>query len=128
MELIVRVEALTNLQASIKERLRMEAAWLHAQIRPHFLLNTLNSIVSLSRIDTERMIMLIDHLSVYLQSSFQLKNVEKLVLLSEELSLVESYLYIQQERFGERLKVKWDVVEVNSVAVPPLSVQTIVEN
>src|SRR5690625_110121 len=42
LELIVRVDALTDLRASIQERLRMEAAWLQVQIRPHFLLNTLN--------------------------------------------------------------------------------------
>ena len=52
VELNVRVHALTDLQASINERLGMEAAWLQAQIRPHFLLNTLNAIVSLSEIDT----------------------------------------------------------------------------
>src|SRR5690625_7724184 len=43
VELNVRVHALSNLQASIHERLWMEAAWLQAQIRPHFLLNTLNA-------------------------------------------------------------------------------------
>src|SRR5699024_10713691 len=55
VELNVRVNALTDLQTSIKERLGMEAAWLQAQIRPHFLLNTLNAIVSLSVTDIDRM-------------------------------------------------------------------------
>src|SRR5690625_7707371 len=49
LELNVRVHALTSLQASINERLGMEAAWLQAQIRPHFLLNTLNAIRSEER-------------------------------------------------------------------------------
>jgi len=128
MELIVRVDSLTNLQASIQERLRMEAAWLHAQIRPHFLLNTLNSIISLSHIDTNRMVELIEHLTNYLHSSFQFKNVDKVVLLEEELDLLKSYLYIQQVRFGDRLQVKWEVEEVGDVLVPPLAIQTLVEN
>lgn len=129
MELIVRVDALTNLQASIQERLRMEAAWLHAQIRPHFLLNTLNSIMSLSQIDTERMVKLVEHFAHYLHSSYQLKNIDKLILLEDELELLKSYVYIQQERFGERLQVNWDVEEgTEHVMIPPLSLQTLVEN
>src|SRR5699024_4700674 len=66
IELNVRVHALTELQASINEQLSMEAAWLQAQIRPHFLLNTLTAIVSLSEIDTVRMTRLIEHLAHYL--------------------------------------------------------------
>lgn len=127
-ELMVRVDSLTNLQASIKERLKMEAAWLHAQIRPHFLLNTLNSIVSLSHIDTDRMIKLIEQFAHYLQSSFQFKNLDKLILLNEEIELLESYLYIQKERFGDRLQIKWELEEVEDVMIPPLTLQTLVEN
>lgn len=128
MELIVRVDALTNLQVSIKKRLRMEAAWLHAQIRPHFLLNTLNSIISLSKIDTERMMKLIEEFANYLHSSFQFKNLDKVILLEEEIKLLKSYLYIQTERFGERLQVEWDIAKLVDVAIPPLALQTLVEN
>lgn len=129
MELIVRVDALTNLQASINERLRMEAAWLHAQIRPHFLLNTLNSIMSLSQFDTERMVKLVEHFAHYLQSSYQFKNIDKLILLKDELELLQSYIYIQQERFGDRLQVEWEVSEASlDIMIPPLALQTLVEN
>lgn len=128
MELIVRVSALTNLQASIDERLQMEAAWLQAQIKPHFLFNTLNTIISLSQIDTERMNKLLEHFTNYLRSSFQFKNIEKIVPLKDELKLVKSYAYIQQERFGDRLHINWELEETDFVLIPPLSLQTIVEN
>lgn len=128
MELNVRVHALTELQASINERLGMEAAWLHAQIRPHFMLNTLNAIVSLSVTDTSRMARILEKFSHYLQSSFNLKNLDKVVPLQYELDLLESYLYIEKERFGERLHIKWEVDEVKGVMIPPLSIQTLVEN
>lgn len=128
MELLVRVDALTKLQTSIKERLRMEAAWLHAQIKPHFLLNTLNSIVSLSQFDLERMTKLIGHFANYLNSTFQFKNIDKIVLLEDEIKLLESYLYIQQVRFGDRLDVRWEIDDIEEVALPPLAIQTIVEN
>ncbi|WP_425423168.1 ATP-binding response regulator [Siminovitchia fordii] len=128
MELNIRVLALTDLQASINERLGMEAAWLQAQIRPHFLFNTLNTIVSLSEIDTYRMARLLERFAHYLQSSFYHKNLDKVIPLEEELELVESYLYIERERFGDRLHLKWELDEVNDVLVPPLSIQTLVEN
>lgn len=128
VELNVRVHALTDLKTSINERLGMEAAWLQAQIRPHFLLNTLNAIVSLSETDTPRMARLIDKLAHYLQSSFYLKNLEKVVPLKYELELLESYLYIEKERFGDRLQIKWDIVKADEVMIPPLSIQTLVEN
>ena len=128
VELNVRVHALTDLQASIKERLGMEAAWLQAQIRPHFLLNTLNAIVSLSTRDTLRMTRLLEKFAHYLQSSFYLKNLDKVVPLQTELDLLESYLYIEKERFGDRLQVKWEIDEVQGERIPPLSIQTLVEN
>lgn len=128
VELNVRVQSLTNLKASINERLSMEAAWLQAQIRPHFVLNTLNAIVSLSEIDTSRMARLIEKFAQYLQSSFYLKNIDKVVPLETELDLLESYLYIEKERFGNRLHIKWEIDEVKDVMIPPLSIQTLVEN
>lgn len=128
IELNARVHALTNLQVSINERLRMEAAWLQAQIRPHFLLNTLNAIVTLSETDMSRMIQLLDKFTIYLQSSFYLKNVDKLVSLESELELIESYLYIEKERFRNKLYVIWEIDEVENVMIPPLSIQTLVEN
>ncbi|MGN7478720.1 ATP-binding response regulator [Solibacillus silvestris] len=128
VELNARVHALTDLQVSINERLRMEAAWLQAQIRPHFLLNTLNAIVSLSEIDISRMAKLLDKFALYLQSSFYMKNVDKLVPLESELELIESYLYIENERFGNKLRVEWEIGKTENVMIPPLSIQTLVEN
>lgn len=128
LELNVRVHALTDLKASINERLGMEAAWLQAQIRPHFLFNTLNTIVSLSEIDTPRMARLLEKFVHYLRNSFDVKNLDQVVPLQHELELLESYLYIEQERFGDRLQVKWEVDQVKEIKIPPLSLQTLVEN
>ncbi|RXZ80811.1 response regulator [Paenibacillaceae bacterium] len=131
-ELRSRVSALTELKRSVRERLRMEAAWLQAQIQPHFLFNTLNSIAALSEIDSARMLALLDEFSNYLRASFDFKNSEQLVPLEHELGLVRSYLYIEKERFHERLQVEWQVAESieggMQVKIPPLSIQPLVEN
>lgn len=127
LELKFRVRSLINLKLSIHEQLRMEAAWLQAQIRPHFLFNTLNTIVSLSDLDSERMIGLLEKFGNYLQRSFHVTNSETVIPLNNELDLVRSYLYIEKERFGERLTIEWDLDIIN-INIPPLSIQPLVEN
>ncbi|MCA1294304.1 response regulator [Paenibacillus sp. alder61] len=128
MELKARVRALVELKHSIHERLQMEAAWLQAQIQPHFLFNTLNSIASLSESDPGRMVILLEEFGNYLRKSFDLKNLERVVPLDHELELLHSYLYIEKERFGERLKIDWQVPALVEADIPPLSLQTLVEN
>ncbi|MCC3373762.1 ATP-binding protein [Cohnella sp. REN36] len=128
MELKSRVRALTELKQSVRERLRMEAAWLQAQIQPHFLFNTLNSIAALSEIDYEKMSALLEAFGHYLRASFDYRNLERLVPLEHELGLVRSYLYIEKERFDDRLHIRWEVDEGFPLQVPPLSIQPLVEN
>lgn len=130
-ELNARVHALTHLQQSIKQRLNMEAAWLQAQIKPHFILNTLNAIASLSEIDLNRMTALIERFADYLERSFHFKNIDTFVPLADELELLQSYLYIEKIRFGHRLNIEWkiDVLDKEKdILIPPLALQTLVEN
>ncbi|MNI01860.1 Autoinducer 2 sensor kinase/phosphatase LuxQ [compost metagenome] len=128
LELRSRVRSLTDLRRSVDEGLRMEAAWLQAQIQPHFLFNTLNSIAALSDIDIQKMQRLLEVFGEYLRISFDFLNSERLVPVEHELMLVRSYLYIEQERFGDRLEVSWELDEIKDLQLPPLSIQPIVEN
>lgn len=127
-ELLARVKVLTKLKQSVEAKFRMEAAWLQAQIQPHFLFNTLNTIASLGYIDTDRMVRLLNEFGTYLQHSFHSSNVRSLVPLHQELALLRSYLYIEKERFGDRLQVKYDLDDTLQILLPPLSIQPIVEN
>ncbi|WP_337913889.1 response regulator [Cohnella zeiphila] len=128
LELKYRVWSLTALKSSVQESLRMEAAYLQAQIRPHFLFNTLNSLMALSDIDASRMRKLGDAFTSFLRISFDFLNVETAVPLAHELELVKAYLYIEQERFGSRLQVEWQVEEQWGPWLPPLTIQPLVEN
>lgn len=128
LELKVRSKALIDLKHAISERLRMEAAWLQAQIQPHFLFNTLNTIASLSTIDSSRMVHLLNEFGHYLHKSFDVKNLERIVPIEHELELVRSYLYIEKERFGNRLQVIWETDATLTLEIPPLSIQPLVEN
>jgi two-component system sensor histidine kinase ChiS len=128
-ELRARVQALTQLTSSFRERIRMEAAWLQAQIEPHFFLNTLNSIAALHTINPEQMLLLIEHFADYLREKFKFQNVGELVTLSDELKLVRAYLFIEQTRFADMLHVVWEVDEgLELLQIPPYSIQPLVEN
>ncbi|GAA3410588.1 ATP-binding protein [Paenibacillus hodogayensis] len=128
LELQYRIRALTTLKQSMNERLRMEAAYLQAQIHPHFLFNTLNSIVALGDLDTDKMRKLVQSFASFLRISFNFLNTGELVELSHELELVKAYLYIEKERFGDRLTIKWEVEPDINLLLPPLSIQPLIEN
>ncbi|UVI30247.1 hybrid sensor histidine kinase/response regulator [Paenibacillus spongiae] len=127
-ELRSRVRSLTNLKHSVNERLRMEAALLQAQIKPHFLINTFNAVSALSRIDTDKMDDLIEELSNYFRLGIDFQNSDQAVPLDREIKLIRSYLYIQKKRFEDRLQVVWEVDDGVSISIPPLTIQPLVEN
>jgi two-component system sensor histidine kinase ChiS len=128
LELKYRTWSLFSLKQAVNERLSMEAAYLQAQIHPHFLFNTLNSIISLSDIDADKMRDLADAFTTYLRISFDFLTAGKLVSLSQELELVENYVFIEQQRFEERLHVEWEVDDNIELFIPPLTIQPLVEN
>jgi two-component system sensor histidine kinase ChiS len=128
LELKYRVWSLMTLKRSVTERLRLEAAYLQAQIHPHFLFNTLNSILALSDIDPDKMRKLAEAFTSYLRISFNFLNAGEMVPFAHELKLVRSYLYIEQERFGSLLSVEWEIDANIDLMLPPLSLQPIVEN
>ncbi|MFM9332263.1 ATP-binding protein [Paenibacillus mesotrionivorans] len=128
LELKYRLWSLARLKRSISEGLRMEAAYLQAQISPHFLYNTLNSLLALSEMNKEKMQELGEAFISYLRISVDFLNMEQLVPLEHELELVRAYLYIEQARFGSRLSVDIDMNMDRDIFLPPLSLQPLVEN
>lgn len=129
LELRARVRMLTELKEAVTDQMRMEAAWLRAQIKPHFLFNAINSILVLMEKDQEKMEHLLEKFIYYLQTSFDFQNIDHVVPLEQELELVDAYLSIEQVRFEGRVKINWEVSEASKlIRVPPLSIQTLVEN
>ncbi|GAB6195253.1 sensor histidine kinase [Lysobacter xanthus] len=99
---------------------------LHARIRPHFLFNTLNTATALvhSRPDEAERVLL--DLSDLFRAAL---GKDALIPLHDELALTRRYLGIEASRFGERLSIDWQVPDdLPDVAVPPLSIQPLVEN
>ncbi|WP_442602456.1 ATP-binding protein [Paenibacillus sp. KN14-4R] len=128
VEIKSRIEALTTIKQVVREQLQLEAAWLQAQIQPHFLFNALNSVIALSDINLDKMGNLLHELSNFLRNKFKFQNPDGFVPIEEELSLVRSYLYIEKVRFEERLQVIWEIDGCEDIKVPFLTIQPLVEN
>lgn len=115
--------------AQLESRLaQAELQSLRAQIEPHFLFNTLNSIATLATRDpgsTERMTL---KLAGLLRVSLDCAGCQE-VPLKQELELLQNYLDIQQTRFCDRLKITISVEpDLLPVHVPSLILQPLVEN
>lgn len=127
VELRARVRALIMVKQSLDAHLQVEAAWLQAQIQPHFFFNTLNTIVALSMFDAERMEVILEAFTKMLRKKFAYINSTAPIPLEDELELVRDYLTIEQERYGDRLNVVWDIAPLQTTVLP-LTIQPLVEN
>ncbi|HLK58266.1 MAG TPA: histidine kinase [Chthonomonadaceae bacterium] len=122
------------------ERQRLEAERAHAlaaaaqlsalrsRIHPHFLFNALNSIAELCCLAPERAEVASLNLSRLMRRALE-KSAAATTTLQEELTMVQAYLQIEQERLGERLSVVWDIApECGAVCLVPFAIQILVEN
>jgi two-component system, LytTR family, sensor histidine kinase AlgZ len=110
-------------QAELSSRLQA----LQARIRPHFFFNSLNTVASLIAIDPEKA----ENMLVDLSSLFRvvLKDQDAQVDLAAEIELGERYLNIEQQRLGDRLKIKWQLPQrIPNIQVPQLLLQPLLEN
>ncbi len=103
------------------------ASILLSQIRPHFLYNTLNTIVYLCRSDPKRAEDAIIAFSKYLRANMNSLEKKEVIPFEEELNHIKNYVKIEQLRFGKKLMVIYNI-KVIDFMVPPLSVQPLVEN
>lgn len=101
---------------------------LKAQLNPHFIFNSLNSIRALIDEDPLKAKGAVTKLSTILRTTL-LMNKNKLIPLHEEINLVKEYLDLEQIRYEERLTYEFRIDEtVNNTPIPPFIIQSQVEN
>jgi sensor histidine kinase YesM len=101
---------------------------LESRLHPHFLFNTLNSISSLIAVNPARAEQIVGRLGALLRSSLDNTN-HPLIALDQELTMVEDYVDIEKVRFGDKVRARIEVGDgLRRAKVPPLSIQSLVEN
>ncbi|MDF2926342.1 MAG: histidine kinase [Paenibacillaceae bacterium] len=130
--ILVRIHTALRMKRLIKEAADNEMAFLRSQIKPHFLYNALGTIMSLCYSDGPRAGELLGTFSRYLRILFHwdhTEDTEGMIPLSREMELIMSYVEIERERFGQRLRVDFDIDKsLNNAKVMPLLIEPLVEN
>ena len=113
-------------ESLIAENLMTRYEVLKNQMNPHFLFNSLNTLQSLIEVDKEKAKDYVQELSKVLRYSLQNKEV---VSLEEELSLANSFCKLMEIRYGENLKINFDIDNrLLNDEIIPLSLQVLIEN
>ena len=111
-----------------EEAARSELAALQARINPHFFFNTLNTITSLLDEDVRTAEELLETFASLFRYAFDVADAAP-VPLSDEIAFTRDYLRIERARFGDRLRLAWNVDPQSlSVRVPGLILQPLIEN
>ncbi|MDM4767032.1 histidine kinase [Pelomonas sp. SE-A7] len=109
---------------------RAELSAISGKLNPHFLFNTLNSIIALTRKDAKAAESALLRFSGMLRYVLATKReATERVTLQEELDFLRDYLALEALRLGARLKVEWELEEATlQDEIPPLTLQPLVEN
>jgi len=100
---------------------------LQSRIRPHFLFNSLNAVLSLIRQDPRRAELALEDLAELFR--VLMSDGRSLVRLADEIELLERYANLEQLRLGERLRVVWELdTAPQDALLPPLILQPLLEN
>lgn len=100
---------------------------LQARIRPHFLFNSINAVLSIVRADPKGAETALEDMADLFRMA--MADSRKMVLLRREIELSRQYLSLEKLRLGERLRESWQIDDaVNDALIPPLILQPLLEN
>jgi ligand-binding sensor domain-containing protein len=124
-----RVKSIRKSEHAEREKFQLQYDALKNQVNPHFLFNSFNALMNIVEENPKEATILIKHLSQFYRKMTAYSQ-KDLITLNEELELLNSYLYIQQKRYGQALQVSINVeAELKSSAyIPPLVLQLLAEN
>ncbi|RYZ52210.1 MAG: hypothetical protein EOP49_10005 [Sphingobacteriales bacterium] len=125
----IRERGLRKLARLQKERMNFEYEHLKSQVNPHFLFNSLNTLVNLIESDSEAAVNYTVNLSDLYRNMLSYKD-QDLILLAEEYRIIQNYTFIQLSRFGDALQLEVTIAPelLHSKRIVPLALQLLVEN
>jgi sensor histidine kinase YesM len=128
LTLRIRERNIKKREKDARELVILQFETLKNQVNPHFLFNSLNTLVSMIRQDKDIATEYVENLAEYFRNILTFKNID-LIPLTEELALMKTYYYLQQKRYGKNLEldVELDKNATDSL-IPPLTLQILLEN
>ena len=123
-----KIQSNLAIKQTVKRAVENEIKVLQNQITPHFLYNTINTIIGLSYSDEEKTREALEHLATYFRGKLDFERIYGEVALERELELIKAYLAIEKIRYGERLNIVYEIDESIRLKLPAMTLQPLVEN
>lgn len=127
-EFCQKVHTLVELQASVQSTVMSRLAFLQSQMNPHFIFNTMNTIMAMCLNEPMQAYELLGYFSQYLRSSLFSRDLDKTYPVYQEIDLINAYLTIEKARFKELIDYRVDTNVPESWQILPMLVEPLVEN
>ena len=127
-EFCQKVRTLVELQASVQSTYTSRLAFLQAQMNPHFIFNTMNTIMAMCLKDPMQAYDLLGYFSHYLRSSLFSRDLDRAYPVYEEVDLITAYLNIEKARFQDQIEYEIASDVPDDWLILPMLVEPLVEN
>jgi hypothetical protein len=124
-----REKHLKKMQLLQQEKIQFQFQVLRNQVNPHFLFNSFNTLISIIEDDPDMAVDYVEQLSGFFRNIVNYRD-KDVISLGEEISVLQTYFYLQQKRYGDNLKLDINITEEAKklIFIPPLTLQLLVEN
>jgi len=124
----IRIEKLRLVELQKQKQAEFDYLLLRNQVNPHFLFNSFGTLISVIENDKQQAVAYVEKLSDYFRNLLQYRD-QQLISLTEELRLLETYIFLQQQRYGANLNIQVDIHQNYMISlIPPMSLQMLAEN
>ena len=121
-----RIKHFNKLHQLEKEKTTLQLHAIQAQVNPHFLFNSFNTLSNIIEEDQKSAVAYVDQLSGFFRGVLMHRDAE-LITLAEEIIIMRNYSYILQKRYGENIMIN-EKIDTKEGYIAPLSIQLLVEN
>ena len=124
-----REQQVKKVQQLQQEKIQFEFQVLRNQVNPHFLFNSFNTLISYIEEDPTMAVDYVENLSTFFRNIVNYRE-QDVISLEEEISILKTYFYLQQKRYGSNLALNISVSEEQKklIFIPPLTLQLLIEN
>ncbi|MEP7236495.1 MAG: two-component regulator propeller domain-containing protein [Ferruginibacter sp.] len=124
-----RERNLKKMQQLQQEKTQFQFQVLRAQVNPHFLFNSFNTLISYIEEEPAQAVDYVEQLSGFFRNIVNYRD-HDVISLGEEFGILKTYFYLQQKRYGANLKLNIQVSEEDKklIFIPPLTLQLLIEN
>ena len=124
-----RERQLKKMQQLQQEKIQFQFQVLRNQVNPHFLFNSFNTLISTIEENPTMAVGYVEQLSEFFRNIVNYRD-KDVITLAEEISLMQTYFFLQQKRYGANLKLDIRIPEDTKIVtfIPPLTLQLLLEN